>query len=81
MPEIVIRRIKSAIQWKRVVKRDCRSRFTAGGGGEQFHNSRVLKNSFTFHLHNSLFTDLSRYFKQTRSYFFNMYNPPICIHL
>ena len=32
-------------------------------GGGQFHNSRVLKNSFTFHLHNSLFTDLSRYFK------------------
>ena len=55
--------------------------FHIGRGGEQFHNSRVLKNSFTFHLHNSLFTDLSRYFKQTRSYFFNMYNPPICIHL
>ena len=33
------------------------------GGGEQFQNSRVLKNSFTFHLHNSLFTDLSRYFQ------------------
>ena len=36
---------------------------TGRGGGEQFHNSRVLKNSFTFHLHNSLLTDLSLYFK------------------
>ena len=38
----------------------CRSRHTAGG--KEFHNSRVFKNSIAFHLHNSLFTDLSRSF-------------------
>ena len=83
MPEIFIRRIKSAHLVKEVGKEGLSITLHTGGGGrrKQFHNSHALKNSFTFHLYNSLFTDLSRYFKYTRSYFFTMYNPPICIYL